>query len=281
MHCLGYSEYKNKDTKCWQPDVSQDQIGNAVSNPHCIEKVSDQAMSFELGENRNQLGRLKDDSCELNYINKESKNPGLYRISGVQQANSNVYMEHPTLNFGQLENRGINPCCIDDESELFNLPRKDSKCPTKKYNPKSGSTKNGCIKFKENPQIIPESTRLQKSCDISSGHSILDYQFNELCDNPQGLDKIHSNNFIGKNSRLSYKDNYKQNFVFKTRHLVAPSGSNTMKTSCCSKKNEYSKIGESGALSSSHDDYIKKLKAFKKNIISEAPSVPFTLDSTK
>lgn len=252
MHCcnnLGYSSYSNSKTECWKPK------NEANSSPQ-----------FELGSNRTAFGRLRDDSCELKNINKEAKSPGLYRVSRVQQVNNNSYMEHPTLNLGRLENRGINPCCIDDESELFNLTRKDSKCPTKKYQPGKGEESN-CNKYKLNPQIIPESTRIQKSCDVTSGKSILNYQFNKLCENPQDLDKIHSNHFIGRNSRLCYKDDYKKKFDFKpsSNSYAKPVESKT--NACCAPKNKqiYASPGNNSKVlnSTKHETYVNGLREFK------------------
>lgn len=252
---LGYSTFSNKATECQTILLTEKKGGE-----------------FDLGKNRNQLGRLRDDSCEVSNIHKESKGPGQYKLSASQQLNKNTYMEHPTINLGRLENRGIDPSCVDIESELYNLPRKDSKCPTKKYLPSTGN-KQDCLTYKSpQKQIVPESTRMNKSCDITSGKSVLGYQFNNLCENPQELQRIHSNHIIGRNSRLCYKDNYKKQFDFKSQG-IAKQQNLIDSNSCCKtnvlntaqeyKTNSQPLITKQGA---KHEEYVKNLRKLRNEL---------------
>jgi hypothetical protein len=55
--------------------------------------------------------------------------------------------------------------------------------------------------------LVPEYTRLNKSCNVFSGITI--NRFHPLCEDLQQLNKIHSNSYIGTNTRLQIKDSYK------------------------------------------------------------------------
>lgn len=245
-----YSEFRNDPTSCERRNLKF------------------QKSEFNLGTNRNQLGRLRDDSCELDNIYKESIGPGNYKMSGSQQVNNNTYMEHSTINLSNLENRGINPCCVDVESELHNLPRAASKCP--KHKQPNNNIKD-CQKYNiPRKQIIPESTRMNKSCDTTSGRSVLGYYFNNLCEQPQELKRIHSNDIIGRNSRLCYKDDYKNKFDFKSRGV--PTEQNLVTSNACCRNGKKSSSSPIGAINSKsnigskHEEYAKNLKNFKSKL---------------
>lgn len=151
--------------------------------------------------------RTTSDTCALEAKNKESVGP----YAWVTDANIKENKESCFLGTAPYSHnpfRSIPENFVDFESELKGLTRDNSKCSTHKFNPNLAST----INFKWNEcsdnKLVPEYTKLNKSCNVLSGITI--NRFNPLCDDPQELTKIHDNNYIGSNTRLIIKDAFKQ-----------------------------------------------------------------------
>jgi hypothetical protein len=98
---------------------------------------------------------------------------------------------------------------IDIESDLRLQTRPLTKCPEHKFNPNSAKKYQTEFEECKEPILLPEYTRVNKPCNVLSGISI--NRFQPLCDDPQSIDKIHSNTYIGTNTRLLIKDAYKNN----------------------------------------------------------------------
>lgn len=147
------------------------------------------------------------DECALKKKNQESA--ALFeRMTDSNVTESKKVCYHSTSPFMQNPFRSIPQNAIDVESDLRGQNYRNSKCPEDKYNPenplqsKFNITLNDCGES----DLIPEYTRINKSCNYS-GINI--NRFHPLCENLQDADKIHSNNFIGINTRLEIKDAYK------------------------------------------------------------------------
>jgi hypothetical protein len=96
---------------------------------------------------------------------------------------------------------------VNIESDLFNLNRKDSKNPRNKY---------PYVKRDYNKPQMKECTKtsLERSYPLLEAPSFKREQqiqvkrFESLCLNPQQMNRIRSNHFIGLNTRLYNRDNY-------------------------------------------------------------------------
>lgn len=105
---------------------------------------------------------------------------------------------------------------IDAESDLRGQTRIQSKCAITRFNPETAPKYTFSLNECTDINLVPEYTRTNRPCNIFSGISI--NRFNPLCDNPQDLKMIHSNTYIGSNTRLQIKDAHAkkvvvQNFV--------------------------------------------------------------------
>lgn len=117
---------------------------------------------------------------------------------------------------------------IDTETDLYNLNRLNSKCPSKQYSPQESTALNcdscencdqglpcSCYHCKQqesvipncNKKIIPQWTKLdyRKSCNLPG---IYINRFEPLCINPQNPNRIHNNTYIGKDTRNDIKDKF-------------------------------------------------------------------------
>lgn len=108
------------------------------------------------------------------------------------------YNDHPgfiTQNIGT----SLPHTYVDTESELFNITKPNSKYPPHQQ----PNHKNSIISPNCNTKIQTHHTRKKKPCNILSGVNI--NRFQPLHSNVQDLKTIHSNNYIGLNSR-NYKE---------------------------------------------------------------------------
>lgn len=151
--------------------------------------------------------RMAYDECALK--KKAQESAALFeRLTDANVMESKEVCYQSTSPFMQNPFRSIPQNAIDVESELRGQNQFNSRCPDEKYNPskpftsKFNITLNDCGKS----DLVPEYTRINKPCNYS-GVSI--NRFQPLYENLQDTDKIHSNNFIGMNTRLQIKDAYK------------------------------------------------------------------------
>lgn len=146
------------------------------------------------------------DKCALEKKDQESTSPFEWMTdSQIFTSNNSCYQAASP--FMQNPMNSISSDKVDIESDLRGQNYINSRCPTHKYNPnlqKPYTEKiNDCQK-----QLVPEYTRLNKACNIFSGISI--NRFSPLCDDVQALEKIHSNKYIGTNTRLQIKDAFEK-----------------------------------------------------------------------
>ena len=169
------------------------------------------------------FSRLSYDDCEYAKTLQESTGPFKYISNPVMfEASDQCNMVYPGFNSANTFNQGIRPESVDIESEIQDRTRAASKCPTKRYNPRVNcKTCESCNQglpcsclhcTSKNPhnlsdcqnEIVPIQTRSFNACSDLNG--IFVNRFQPLCEDPQGLDKIHSNDFIGMDTRNVTKD---------------------------------------------------------------------------
>ena len=125
------------------------------------------------------------------------------------ESNNSCFQNQPPFMHNQFYS--IPAKTVDFESELRGQTRNSSRCPSHKFNPSTDKfdtdnvvPMNKCA----NNDLVPEYTRLNKSCNVFAGVSI--NRFDYLCDDLQDITKIHGNSFIGSNTRLVIKDALKK-----------------------------------------------------------------------
>jgi hypothetical protein len=163
--------------------------------------------------------RLGDDPCNVQLTTVQSAGPGIYKLNDISTYD-NCWMEHP----GYIaRNSGTLSGGIDIESELRSLNYPLSYCPGVRYSPiknciqcekcntgipcecahckkRLDYNKAGC-----GDQLIPEFTRFNKRPCHTIASSYVD-RFENLCVDVQDVERIHSNNYIGDNTRLLSRD---------------------------------------------------------------------------
>ena len=169
------------------------------------------------------------DKCNIKRKDQESIGQYNYIMSPVYE-NENKCFENQTP-FQHTQFHSIPGSIVDVESDLRNQTRMLSRCPETRFNPthdKNCSTCKNCnsglpcdcqhckqTKYEnkindcaKDNSLIPAYTRINKPCNIFSGINI--NRFNPLCQDLQDSNTIHSNSYIGSNTRLQIKDAYKK-----------------------------------------------------------------------
>lgn len=147
------------------------------------------------------------DQCALDKKNKESTAPFQWATDeSVVESKKACYLSASPFMHNPFNS--IPSPFVDIESELKGQTRFLSKCPENKFNPNNYqipqfSQLPDCI----DKELVPEYTRLNRSCNILSEISI--NRFNPLCENLQQTNRIHSNEYTGTNTRLQIKDAFK------------------------------------------------------------------------
>lgn len=169
------------------------------------------------------------DSCNIEKKIQESTGPYNWITDQVKESTNPCYVGQSPFMHNQFQS--IPSTDIDVESELRNQTRHLSRCPEARFDPtKLENCKDceqcnnglpcGCNHCKQtkhdnklkdcvSPFLVPNYTRVNKSCNIFSGITI--NRFHPLCDDLQNLNTIQSNSYIGTNTRLQVKDAFKQN----------------------------------------------------------------------
>lgn len=148
------------------------------------------------------------DECSLEQKNQENKNSFNW-ITDKNVVESKQSCYQGTSPFMHNPFKSIPMDSVDIESNLRGQHFKSSRCSIHKFNPNNnpyssyGTALHDC---KDN-KLVPEYTRLNKPCNIFSGINI--NRFTPLCEDLTDVNKIHSNNYIGVNTRLVIKDSFK------------------------------------------------------------------------
>jgi len=159
----------------------------------------------------------------------EATEAGKYSLlSNATYNNQTCFQETPEIHAsrGQLRISDNNDM-ITAESDLFNLIRKDSKDPKTQF----PFTK----PIYKNKPILEQC----KTTDLKRRYPLLEApvykreqkndRFESLCLNPQAFSRIRSNQFIGLNTRLYSRDNYKEKLpVLKDQSNILPPHSKKM-----------------------------------------------------
>jgi len=152
----------------------------------------------------------------------EATEAGKYSLlSNATYNNQTCFQETPEIHASRGQYRiSDNNDMVTAESDLFNLMRKDSKDPK--------------TQFPFNKPIYKNKPILDKckTTDLKRRYPLLEApiykreqtqdRFESLCLNPQAFSRITSNQYIGLNTRLYSRDNYKQKLPVlqdQSRHL--------------------------------------------------------------
>ncbi len=151
--------------------------------------------------------RTSYDDCAINKKNTESAGPFQWLTDkNVVESNESCFLGSAPFMHNPF--KSVPSTSIDIENDLRGQTRLLSKCINDKYNPNNAQPIDYKINECTNLQLVPEYTRMNKSCNIFSGINI--NRFHPLCEDLQQPSKIASNNIIGKNTRLEVKDAIKK-----------------------------------------------------------------------
>jgi len=147
------------------------------------------------------------DDCAINKKNAESAGPFQWLTDkNVVESKESCFLGSSPFMHNPFKSIPTNS--IDIESELRGQTRFLSKCIDDKYNPSQVKPINYTVKECADTKLVPEYTRMNKSCNIFAGINI--NRFHPLCEDLQQPSKISSNTIIGKNTRLEIKDAVKK-----------------------------------------------------------------------
>lgn len=167
------------------------------------------------------------DSCNIEKKDSESSGPFKWITDSLYEHKSNCYVGASPFMHNNFKSIPANS--IDIENDLRNGTRKLSRCPKSRFDPtqldncKDCKQCNqglpcGCEHCKDTKSqlkltdcdtgLIPEYTRINKPCNLFNGITI--NRFHPLCEDLQDSNKIQSNSYIGVNTRLQVKDEFKK-----------------------------------------------------------------------
>jgi len=165
-----------------------------------------------------EFRRLGYDPCNIQINTEQSIAPGLYKLHD-RTIYDNCFMEHSgyiARNLGPLSK------FIDVESSLKTLNHPLTKCPDVEYSPlincKNCENCNmgipcGCdhcnttrsyMKSDCNKFLVPTETRLKRATHTVASAYV--DRFENLCVDPQNVERIHSNDYVGQNTRINSRD---------------------------------------------------------------------------
>jgi hypothetical protein len=138
----------------------------------------------------------------------ESTEPGKYSLlSDATYNNQTCFQNAPEIHSGIGQYRiSDNNDMINAESDLYNLNRKDSNDPKSQYPYIKHDYKQPILQKCEKSDLSRNYPSLEAPI-YKRGQNI--NRFEELCLDPQALSRINSNNYIGLNTRLYSRDNFK------------------------------------------------------------------------
>lgn len=151
--------------------------------------------------------RTSADQCALNQEFAQSTDPYKYMTANIKENNTSCLLNQSPFMHNHFNS--IPGSIVDYESDLKGQTRLNSKCIAPKFNPNTQSPVDFSWRVCEDTRLVPEYTRVDKPCNLFAGISI--NRFHPLCENPQDNNKIHSNQYIGMNSRNVVKDSFNRN----------------------------------------------------------------------
>jgi hypothetical protein len=140
------------------------------------------------------------DKCNSKHRLIESTNPLKYQTETplIQRG----YVNNPGFS---SDTRGVSNDKIDIESDMKNLTRQNSNCPSKQFPFSSLVDTSKTLENKDSDRYLSTNyTRVNRPCNILSGVNI--DRFEPLCHNFQDPQTIQSNSYIGLNTRNYQKD---------------------------------------------------------------------------
>lgn len=152
------------------------------------------------------------DPKAYNHQLEEAMGPGKYQLlSDYGNHSARCFRSNPGLyngNTGLLEIGSI----VDAESDLQNLNRPLSNDPKQKYPFVGRQETHKFTEFCANPPNFEMQNTLLDMPKPNREKSTIKNHFETLCLDPQKLTRIHDNSYIGRNTQLWERDNYKPKY---------------------------------------------------------------------
>jgi len=150
--------------------------------------------------------RTSSDQCALNQSLHESTESFRYMTDNIKENKASCFLDQTPFMHNQFNS--IPAYIVDYESDLNGHGRLNSKCNSRKYNPELKKPIDFSWRICEDKKLLPEYTRVNKSCNIFSGMSI--NRFYPLHENVQDFKKIYYNQYTGINTRNLIKDSFQR-----------------------------------------------------------------------
>lgn len=166
------------------------------------------------------LTNLRYDKNAYNQRLNESVQPNAYLLlpESKHRFSKTCYQEEPG-NYPASRKVYRQDQLVDLESDIHNLNRKMSKDPMTKYPYTKENNNIPMLDTCKAPEELKRNYTLLEAPSYKREQQIDVKRFEGLPRNPQRLNRIHSNTYIGENTRLVNRDNYKM----KTPHLLKQS----------------------------------------------------------
>lgn len=165
---------------------------------------------------------------------EESMGPGKYQLlSDYGNHSARCFRTNPS---GGIGNTGLLPIknIVDAESDLQNLNRRLSNDPKQGW-PYIGQTQeHQFISMCGDPPNFETQHSMLDMPKPNREKSTLEHQYETLCLDPQKLTRIHDNSYIGANTQLWERDNYKPKLPTPLAQTNEIEASNTSSCSKCS-----------------------------------------------
>lgn len=161
------------------------------------------------------------DKCNLLKKEQESLGPYYWVSDSINESPNPCFVEQSPFMHHPFQS--IPAKLVNVESDLRNQTRILSQCPDKHFDPTKSKN---CIDCKKCDQGLPcncshckkfkkllrcktdflqtKYSRVEKPCNVFTSMSI--NRFTPLCHDPQNLNTIQSNNYIGTNTRLEIRN---------------------------------------------------------------------------
>lgn len=149
------------------------------------------------------------DPQAYNHRLEEAMGPGKYQLlSDYGNHSARCFRTNPGPQNGNTGLQSIGTI-VDAESDLYNLNRRLSNDPKQKY-PFAGKKEDHTFSdFCANPPNFETQHSMLDMPRPNREKSTLDHHYETLCLDPQKLTRIHDNSYIGRNTQLWERDNYK------------------------------------------------------------------------
>ena len=173
------------------------------------------------------------DPQAYNHRLDESMGTGKYQLlSDYGNHSARCFRTNPGGNNGNTGLMEIGKI-VNAESDLYNLNRRLSKDPKQNYPFKGQQEKHQFTALCGDPPNFETRHSMLDSPRPNREKSTLGHHYETLCLDPQKLVRIHDNSYIGRNTQLWERDNYKPRMPTPLNQDMNPKSTESPKSTQC------------------------------------------------